>query len=284
MTGRCSMPTARIPRGSTWSWSSRPTASTHFRRLVRPGLINVDAPGATSANLRSLGHTRCRRPIFPLDRRSTVEPTGAALPAAALPRPAHRGGRLMKITKIVAVGLPGATPEGGWSNELKPDDCVHTLVAVRPTKVWPVSAACSPTIGWSRPRSQCWSRCTAARSPSSRSGSPRSCTSTRSGRAGAARDPRHQRRSTSRCGTCSAQATGQPVGRLLGGRYRETRPALCLDDDATSRAAARRRWPLNAHGLPRIQAGLGTVRSQRAHAWTRRSCRPPARRSDRTSR
>jgi microcystin degradation protein MlrC len=29
--------------------------------------VNVDAPGSTSANLRSLGHTRCRRPIFPLD-------------------------------------------------------------------------------------------------------------------------------------------------------------------------------------------------------------------------
>lgn len=30
-------------------------------------LINVDAPGATSANLHSLGHTLCARPIFPLD-------------------------------------------------------------------------------------------------------------------------------------------------------------------------------------------------------------------------
>jgi microcystin degradation protein MlrC len=30
-------------------------------------MVNVDAPGATSANLRSLGHTRCPRPIFPLD-------------------------------------------------------------------------------------------------------------------------------------------------------------------------------------------------------------------------
>ena len=30
-------------------------------------LINVDAPGSTSANLPSLGHTRCARPIFPLD-------------------------------------------------------------------------------------------------------------------------------------------------------------------------------------------------------------------------
>jgi microcystin degradation protein MlrC len=29
--------------------------------------LNVDAPGSTSANLQSLGHTRCVRPIFPLD-------------------------------------------------------------------------------------------------------------------------------------------------------------------------------------------------------------------------
>jgi microcystin degradation protein MlrC len=37
-------------------------------------LINVDAPGATSANLRSLGHTRCARPIFPLDDEVAFEP------------------------------------------------------------------------------------------------------------------------------------------------------------------------------------------------------------------
>ena len=30
-------------------------------------LINVDAPGSTSANLKSLGHTICARPVFPLD-------------------------------------------------------------------------------------------------------------------------------------------------------------------------------------------------------------------------
>jgi microcystin degradation protein MlrC len=30
-------------------------------------LINVDAPGSTSANLLGLGHTMCQRPIFPLD-------------------------------------------------------------------------------------------------------------------------------------------------------------------------------------------------------------------------
>jgi D-galactarolactone cycloisomerase len=36
----------------------------------------------------------------------------------------------MKITKIKAAGLRGRTPEGGWSNEIKPEDCVHTLIAV----------------------------------------------------------------------------------------------------------------------------------------------------------
>lgn len=37
-------------------------------------LINVDAPGATSANLQSLGHTICERPVFPLDDGVTFTP------------------------------------------------------------------------------------------------------------------------------------------------------------------------------------------------------------------
>jgi D-galactarolactone cycloisomerase len=36
----------------------------------------------------------------------------------------------MKIRDIRCAGLRGATPEGGWSTELKPEDCVHTLVVV----------------------------------------------------------------------------------------------------------------------------------------------------------
>jgi microcystin degradation protein MlrC len=38
-------------------------------------LINVDAPGSTSANLHSLGHTRCPRPIYPLDGDVTFSPS-----------------------------------------------------------------------------------------------------------------------------------------------------------------------------------------------------------------
>src|SRR5580693_7654133 len=36
----------------------------------------------------------------------------------------------MKIREIRAFGLRGRTPEGGWSNELQPGDCVHTIIGV----------------------------------------------------------------------------------------------------------------------------------------------------------
>jgi len=47
------------------------------RRFFEEGaerLIHIDAPGATSANLKSLGHSRCVRPIFPLDDEVTFTP------------------------------------------------------------------------------------------------------------------------------------------------------------------------------------------------------------------
>ena len=36
----------------------------------------------------------------------------------------------MKIREIRAAGLKGATPQGGWSSELLKEDCIHTLVVV----------------------------------------------------------------------------------------------------------------------------------------------------------
>ena len=36
--------------------------------------FNIDAPGSTSANLKTLGHTVCQRPIYPLDEDVTFEP------------------------------------------------------------------------------------------------------------------------------------------------------------------------------------------------------------------
>jgi D-galactarolactone cycloisomerase len=37
---------------------------------------------------------------------------------------------MMKITAIKPIGLRGSTPEGGWANEIKSDDCIHTLIVV----------------------------------------------------------------------------------------------------------------------------------------------------------
>jgi L-alanine-DL-glutamate epimerase-like enolase superfamily enzyme len=37
----------------------------------------------------------------------------------------------VRIREIQAIGLRGATPEGGWSAELQEDDSVHTLIIVR---------------------------------------------------------------------------------------------------------------------------------------------------------
>jgi microcystin degradation protein MlrC len=37
-------------------------------------MINIDAPGSSSANLPYLGHTRCPRPIFPLDAEVPFRP------------------------------------------------------------------------------------------------------------------------------------------------------------------------------------------------------------------
>ena len=36
----------------------------------------------------------------------------------------------MKITRIQITGLAGGTVEGGWADELKPEDDVHTIVEV----------------------------------------------------------------------------------------------------------------------------------------------------------
>jgi L-alanine-DL-glutamate epimerase-like enolase superfamily enzyme len=36
----------------------------------------------------------------------------------------------MRITEVRSAGLRHGTPAGGWSNEIQPEDCVHTLIAV----------------------------------------------------------------------------------------------------------------------------------------------------------
>ena len=51
-----------------------PHCEKHMYRDWCAQMVNVDAPGSTSANLPYLGHTRCPRPIFPLDADVTFKP------------------------------------------------------------------------------------------------------------------------------------------------------------------------------------------------------------------
>lgn len=44
-----------------------PHCQPHMFRDWASAMLDVDAPGSTSANLPSLGHARCARPLFPLD-------------------------------------------------------------------------------------------------------------------------------------------------------------------------------------------------------------------------
>lgn len=135
----------------------------------------------------------------------------------------------MKIRDIKCAGLRGATPEGGWSNELKADDCVHTLIAVH-TEEGPIGlgsvftndALVKASIEVLRPlfvgenalepervteklhQNMFWL------------GRGGSITHTISGIDIALWD-------------LFGQATGQPISRLLGGRYRErVRPYASL--------------------------------------------------------
>jgi len=52
-------------------------SAAHFRAAFEPiatKVIEVDAPGISSANLASFDYRRLRRPIYPLDPEATWEP------------------------------------------------------------------------------------------------------------------------------------------------------------------------------------------------------------------
>ena len=135
----------------------------------------------------------------------------------------------MKITKIEALGLRGKTPEGGWANEIKPDDCVHTLIVVFTDadvtgwgSTFTNDALAKAALGVLEPLY----RGETALEPERVSeklhqhtfwlGRGGAITHTISGIDIALWD-------------ILGQATGQPVGRLLGGRYRErVRPYASL--------------------------------------------------------
>ncbi len=135
----------------------------------------------------------------------------------------------LKIREVRAFGLRGSTPEGGWSNELRPEDCVHTLIAVLTEggavgwgSVFTSEALVKGSLGVLRPLYEGENALEPERVSEKLhqntfwQGRGGAITHTISGIDMALWD-------------LLGKACGQPVGRLLGGRYRErVRPYASL--------------------------------------------------------
>ena len=171
----------------------------------------------------------------------------------------------MKIREIKCAGLRGATPEGGWSNELRPEDCVHTLVAIHTDEgsiglgsVFTNDALVRAALAVLEPLY----RGENALEPERVSeklhqntfwlGRGGSITNTISGIDIALWD-------------LLGKATGQPVGRLLGGRHRErVRPyASVLMDQPDVLAEHLRK--IKAQGFRAFKIGWGPL-GRKSHA------------------
>ncbi|MGW0808239.1 mandelate racemase/muconate lactonizing enzyme family protein [Nonomuraea sp. NPDC002799] len=163
----------------------------------------------------------------------------------------------MKIRDIRAAGLRGATPAGGWQEELTSDDVVHTLVAVHTDEgpigigsVFTSEALVRGAIEVLRPL-LVGEEATEPERVSERLhratfwlGRGGTVTHTISGIDIALWD-------------VLGQVTGQPVGRLLGGRYRErVRPYASLLMDRPE-VLAERLELLAAQGWTAFKIGWG---------------------------
>jgi D-galactarolactone cycloisomerase len=166
-------------------------------------------------------------------------------------------GGSMRIRDIHAIGLTGATPEGGWSTELRPEDSVHTLVFVRTDEGLTGVGSVFTNAGLVRAALAVMEplyRGENALEPERVSeklhqhtfwlGRGGSLTHTISGIDIALWD-------------LLGQATGQPVGRLLGGRYRErVQPYASVLMDAPERLSARLEQ-IAARGFRAFKIGWG---------------------------
>ena len=163
----------------------------------------------------------------------------------------------MKITDIRCAGLRGATPEGGWSNELRPEDCVHTLIAVHTDQgavglgsVFTNDALVQASLKVLEPLFMGETALEPERVSEKLHqhmfwlGRGGAITHTISGIDIALWD-------------LLGQATGQPVGRLLGGRYRErVQPyaSLLMDEPEKLRAHL---LAVKAQGFRAFKIGWG---------------------------
>ena len=163
----------------------------------------------------------------------------------------------MRIHDIRAVGLAGATPKGGWSEELRPEYTVHTLIIVRTDDGLTGTGSVFTNAGLVRAALAVMEplyRDENALEPERLSeklhqhtfwlGRGGSLTHTISGIDIALWD-------------ILGQATGQPVGRLLGGRYRDrVRPYASLLMDQPE-PLAEQLHQIAARGFRAFKVGWG---------------------------
>jgi D-galactarolactone cycloisomerase len=163
----------------------------------------------------------------------------------------------LRIRDIKAFGLRGRTPEGGWSSELQPDDCVHTIIAVLTDEgctgwgsVFTSEELVRASLSVLRPLYMNENALEPERvsEKSHQStfwlGRGGSITHTISGIDIALWD-------------ILGKATGQPVGRLLGGRYRErVRPYASVLMRKPERMAAEL-LPVKEQGFRAFKIGWG---------------------------
>jgi L-alanine-DL-glutamate epimerase-like enolase superfamily enzyme len=163
----------------------------------------------------------------------------------------------MKIRDIRAVGLRGASPEGGWSEEITPEQCVHTLIAVHTDEgvtgygsVFTNDALVKGALGVLEPLYRGESALEPERVSEKLNqhmfwmGRGGSITHTISGIDIALWD-------------ILGKVTGQPIGRLLGGRYRErVRPYASILMDKPH-PLAERIFQLREQGFQAFKIGWG---------------------------
>jgi L-alanine-DL-glutamate epimerase-like enolase superfamily enzyme len=163
----------------------------------------------------------------------------------------------VRIHDIQAIGLAGATPKGGWSEELRPEYTVHTLVIVRTDEGLTGTGSVFTNAGLVRAALDVMEplyRGENALEPERVSeklhqhtfwlGRGGSLTHTISGIDIALWD-------------ILGQVTGQPVGRLLGGRYRErVRPYASILMDQPEPLAEQLRQ-IAARGFRAFKIGWG---------------------------
>ena len=172
-----------------------------------------------------------------------------------------RGGLTLRITEIRSAGLRHGTPEGGWANEIRPDDCVHTLIAVFTDE---------GITGWGSAftndelvRGALQSAGAAVRGrESAGAGAGERETACEHILDGPRRigHPRHQRNRHRDVG--HPRQGHRPTGRAAAGRaIPRSRAAVCVAPDARASRTGRATCGGAVAGLSRFQDRMGTVRA-----------------------